>query len=193
MDSSGDDFAPIVGPRKSGSLVLPLVLGGVVVAAVLGGLWLKKSGADSSTRTAMVPSATTSASATTAPTAAVVPAVSPASASAESTAAPDASAAPSASAASDEPPPSTDFDAIRKEFVELHSRRQLKESEALARTLISLRPTDATGYRCLGAALQDQGRMREARATYSDCVSNASEGDVAECAQLGGTLRSVKD
>jgi len=192
--SSGDDFRPLVGAENRRSIGVPFAVGLVVLAAVAGGLWVKRSVVKSSVRARPAPSATATPTAVSAVTSTKAAATtSPPAASIEPTASPDASAAPSASASSDESTSSEDFDALRREFVDLHSKRKLKESEEIARKLVALRPNDATGYRCLGAALQDQGRMREAKATYSDCVSSASEGDVAECAQLGGTLRSVKD
>lgn len=78
------------------------------------------------------------------------------------------------------------YDDVRRETLRLLNERKLKEAEASARKLIELRPDDALGYRCLGSTLQDQGRVDEAKAVYSDCVTDATKGDVLECSQLGG-------
>jgi tetratricopeptide (TPR) repeat protein len=82
-----------------------------------------------------------------------------------------------------------DYKTARDKTVNLLTQLKYREAQAYAQQLIEMKPTDAFGYRCLGASLQDQGKMAEAKAVYSDCVQKAVTGDVAECARLGGGLR----
>jgi tetratricopeptide (TPR) repeat protein len=86
----------------------------------------------------------------------------------------------------------SDFEALSKETVRLLSAREFDKAMPLARRLIDLRPDSAFGYRCLGSALQDLGKMKEAREVYSECVTNAKKGEVLECSALGGVLRKSK-
>jgi hypothetical protein len=91
-------------------------------------------------------------------------------------------AAPEPSAAMSD----ADYDALAERTVDLLQKRQLGLAEASARKLVQGRPDHAFGYRCLGGALQDQGKMRAAQDAYSDCVRHATTGDVFECGALGG-------
>ena len=70
--------------------------------------------------------------------------------------------------------------------VDLLNDRDFETAEKAARLLVKKTPNSAFGYRCLGASLQDQGRLSEAKEVYSQCVQNATEGHVDECGALGG-------
>lgn len=83
-------------------------------------------------------------------------------------------------------PPSGDYEEVTKTTLDLLNERKFEEALAHAQKLIDLEPKNAFGYRCLGAALQDLGRMTEARKAYSQCVTYATAGEVAECTALGG-------
>ena len=96
------------------------------------------------------------------------------------------SAAPEAASGE---PVSEDYATVLEMTRKLLTERKFKEAEIWANKLIELRPKDAFGYRCLGAALQDLGRAAEAKRVYSDCVARATVGDVLECARLGGVPR----
>jgi hypothetical protein len=143
-----------------------------VVALIVGGIWWTQRGPKAGAKSA--PSATASvADRSRAPKPnASAPAVEPA---------PDSE--PSAEV------PSDDYEQVKRRTLDLLNKRKFVEAEALAKRLIELRPDDALGYRCLGSALQDQGRVPEAKAVYSDCVTRATKGDVIECAQLGGAAK----
>src|SRR5690606_35800295 len=77
----------------------------------------------------------------------------------------------------------------RKMTVTLLKDGKPDEAERWARTVIELEPEDAFGYRALGAALQDQGKPREARKAFSDCVTLAKTGNIGESNALGGVKR----
>jgi len=53
-----------------------------------------------------------------------------------------------------------------------------------AQTLVMNSPSDAFGYLCLGAALDQLGMHAEAMSTYLACAEVARLGDVAECRAL---------
>ncbi|MBW2454049.1 MAG: hypothetical protein JRI68_06050 [Deltaproteobacteria bacterium] len=55
-----------------------------------------------------------------------------------------------------------------------------------ARVFVDAEPDTALSYLCLGAALQDLGRVAEAKEAYSQCVRRATRGDATECYNLGG-------
>ena len=179
---AGDDVVAAGQPRGVSSARFWI---GVGVATVAAFFWFSRTASAPEPMT-QLPSAVAArtalptASATTAPPSSVVP---PAFVAASTT------ASSTAIAPTDDLLESSDYDALRKRFVSMQVAHKLKESEAIAHRLIELRPQDATGYRCLGASLQDQLRLKDAKRAYSDCVTHASKGDVAECAQLGGTLK----
>ncbi|MBI4702253.1 MAG: hypothetical protein HY744_14080 [Deltaproteobacteria bacterium] len=75
---------------------------------------------------------------------------------------------------------------LRTETVRLLSEGRFKLASALARDLIEADPRHAFGYLCLGSALQDLGKWKQAVDVYSDCVRHAEQGAVWECRALGG-------
>lgn len=75
---------------------------------------------------------------------------------------------------------------LRTQALESLQARDLPAAAAVARELIVTEPEHAFGYRCLGAALQDQGRWSEALDVYSSCAKVAKRGEVGECVALGG-------
>ena len=77
-------------------------------------------------------------------------------------------------------------DELTQRTLDLLNDRDFEAAEQAARALVDRHPQDAFGYRCLGAALQDQLRATEAREVYSQCVQTATFGDVYECGALGG-------
>jgi len=96
------------------------------------------------------------------------------------------SAADQASIASTGAAPVEDPSDLRAEAVQLLQSRKLAEAAQVARTLIAAEPDHAFGYRCLGAALQDQGKWSEALEIYGSCAKHAQRGEVGECVALGG-------
>jgi len=89
----------------------------------------------------------------------------------------------------DGPTASGDYDAVRKETLLLLNSRKFSEAVTQAQRLIQLEPGKAFGYRCLGSAYQDMGKMKDAQQAYNDCVRVAKKGDVQECSLLGGTAK----
>jgi len=75
---------------------------------------------------------------------------------------------------------------LRSKTVQLLSQYKLSEAIISARSLIAAEPDNAFGYLCLGAGYQDQGKVAQARAAYSECVRHATRGNIGECAALGG-------
>ncbi|MBI4701704.1 MAG: hypothetical protein HY744_11195 [Deltaproteobacteria bacterium] len=73
---------------------------------------------------------------------------------------------------------------VRLETVRLLSHRELDQAAASARKLIAADPADAFGYLCLGAALQDQGKVAQAREIYVACHRRTTRGNRAECGAL---------
>ena len=82
--------------------------------------------------------------------------------------------------------PAGDYAAVSTKTLELLNDRNFEDAVKWANQLIELKPKSAFGYRCLGAALQDLGRITEARDAYSKCVTYADSGEVEECTALGG-------
>jgi tetratricopeptide (TPR) repeat protein len=82
--------------------------------------------------------------------------------------------------------PAEDPSELRTEAVQLLQSRKLAEAAQVARKLIAAEPDHAFGYRCLGAALQDQGKWSEALEIYGACAKHAQRGEVGECVALGG-------
>jgi Tfp pilus assembly protein PilF len=78
---------------------------------------------------------------------------------------------------------------IRQSTVDYLNRGKLDQAITLAERLIASEPDHAFGYRCLGSAYQDLGRMKDARDVYDECVKTARVGRVIECSQLGGRVR----
>ncbi|MCA9624179.1 MAG: hypothetical protein KC731_34380, partial [Myxococcales bacterium] len=106
--------------------------------------------------------------------------------------APEAAAATEEKASEDEQAevvPEGDYKALSTETLELLNKRKFEDAVVTARRLVELDPDNAFGYRCLGAALQDQGKVAEAREVYSQCVTRATKGEVAECGALGGSRK----
>ncbi len=89
-------------------------------------------------------------------------------------------------ARAEEPSSEASFDEVAAETLRLLNARQFDQAAVQARQLIASNPKSAFGYRCLGSALQDLGDYAAARAVYSDCIQQATEGDVLECSALGG-------
>jgi hypothetical protein len=145
----------------------------VGVGALLIAMWWVKSGSQDSVRTGRRPTPSAVKSAASGKTV-------------------NSSAAPVDSSATEpgiEDTSDATYEAVRRHTLQLLNEHKLKEAEMSARKLIELRPDDALGYRCLGSSLQDQGRVLEAKAVYSECVSRATKGDVVECSQLGGVKK----
>ncbi|MEQ9322902.1 MAG: hypothetical protein RIF41_27300, partial [Polyangiaceae bacterium] len=82
-----------------------------------------------------------------------------------------------------------DYEALSTQTLELLNDREFDRARELAERLVALEPDNAFGYRCLGSALQDMGKIEEARDVYSQCVSKATKGEVTECRALGGAKR----
>lgn len=82
-----------------------------------------------------------------------------------------------------------DYEALSTQTLELLNDREFDGARELAERLVALQPDNAFGYRCLGSALQDMGKIEEARDVYSQCVSKATKGEVTECRALGGAKR----
>jgi hypothetical protein len=78
------------------------------------------------------------------------------------------------------------YEELSRRVVGLLNERKFEEAIPVGERLIELEPASAFGYRCLGSALQDLGRTKEARAIYSACASSANKGEVFECSALGG-------
>jgi hypothetical protein len=96
---------------------------------------------------------------------------------------------PAVDSSLDEPTLESDYAKVRKQTLELLNRAKFEQAALWARRLIELEPTEAFGYRCLGSALQDMGRAKEAREVYSQCVQNATKGEIYECSALGGRVK----
>ena len=75
---------------------------------------------------------------------------------------------------------------LRAEVLALLQAGQLSEAVEVGHRFVAADRENAFSYLCLGAALQDLGRGREARANYDQCVRHATRGDVSECMALGG-------
>jgi hypothetical protein len=84
------------------------------------------------------------------------------------------------------PAPGLSYDEVRKETLRLLTDGEFAAAIPWAQRLIQIDPTNAFGYRCLGAAHQDLGRMADARNAYSACVKYATKGNTYECSALGG-------
>ena len=97
--------------------------------------------------------------------------------------------APVEAAADAAPAVEGDYDTLSTQTLELLNDREFDRARELAERLVALEPDNAFGYRCLGSALQDMGKIREAREVYSQCVSKATKGEVSECRALGGAKR----
>lgn len=173
----------VAGQPKRGSFARPLGIGlGFVVLGAA--VWFARSAATEDAPNADASAAPVAASQSAlvpGPTSSVAPSAAP---SSVAPSVPTAAPAPSAQPVTD-----TEFEAMRMEFVRLHSSRKLVAAEEVARKMIAARADDALGYRCLGAALQDRGRGTEAKEAYRDCVEQAQRGDVGECVKLGGAAR----
>lgn len=107
----------------------------------------------------------------------------------------DGEAALAAEAPAAEPPDAAeaaaegDYEALSTQTLELLNDREFERARELAEKLVALQPDNAFGYRCLGSALQDMGKIQEARDVYSQCVTKATKGEVTECRALGGAKR----
>jgi hypothetical protein len=94
-------------------------------------------------------------------------------------------AAPSAPPAGSASPVSAVADP-KREAQKLMNRGRMRDGIPFARAAIDRDPGDAESYLLLGAALQDTGQWKEAVATFSRCVHEASRGPTGECRALGG-------
>lgn len=95
-----------------------------------------------------------------------------------------------ASGAAGEAQLESDYDKVSQVTLRLLNQRKFGDAEGWARRLVELEPGNAFGYRCLGSALQDLNRIKEARDVYSECVKHATKGDVYECSALGGSAKA---
>jgi Flp pilus assembly protein TadD len=75
---------------------------------------------------------------------------------------------------------------LRSETLALLNAGKSAEAVDAARVYVTVDSENAFSHLCLGAALQDLGRMKEARAAYSVCVKQAKRGAIWECRALGG-------
>jgi len=75
---------------------------------------------------------------------------------------------------------------LRSETLALLNAGKPAEAVDAARVYVTVDSENAFSHLCLGAALQDLGRMKEARAAYSVCVNQAKRGAIWECRALGG-------
>jgi len=85
-----------------------------------------------------------------------------------------------------------DVSQLAAETLRLLNQRQFDEAVTRATALVEATPTDAHAYLCLGAALQELGRIEEARTIYRACSRYAEKGAVWECVALGGRQRTAK-
>jgi len=155
-----------------------ILLWAVVFAAMLGGgYWIKSN----MSKSAPAPPAPTSTVVATASTITAVVTT-----KAEPTTATEPPESGNLEEDDDQPSSITDIKVVTAKTLDLLNEKDYEQAEKWARRLIELNPESAFGYRCLGSALQDQGKIVEARGVYSMCVANATKGAVQECSQLGG-------
>ncbi len=75
---------------------------------------------------------------------------------------------------------------LREQTLATLSAGRPAEALVWAQAFVDAEPDHALSYLCMGAALQDLGRVKEARKAYDACVRNAKHGDATECYDLGG-------
>ncbi len=83
----------------------------------------------------------------------------------------------------DDIPPGVD---VRKEAYRALNRGKPKDAVRYSRAALAKDPSDAMLYLYLGSALQDLGKVKEARKIYSECVHKATKGPKQECRMMGG-------